>query len=307
MLRSGLSLPEKVMDGLSKTLTRLFAGASVVAAATCAGAQTVMAPTEDSAALRGRLAQTMAAPGRPVPGDSAQLDAWYDQKDYGPLTQRLRSVRNESEVLLDISWEQKKLIDGGGFMVAYATLYDTWRVGAALPAESGTQFKDGAVVAFLYALDLAIVDGVRCADPSAPGHRVDQLVMQNRDLVRYLVSLPIARRMELGSISLQLEAATAPIRREDSVLCSGGMEEISHDLKANGDNPLPSDPSRPGGYVVPSAPGYNPGFLAADQVAPKLAQARRQLPANLTKFLAGLDRFAPASASQPKPTTGSPR
>ena len=68
---------------------------------------------------------------------------------------------------------------------------------------------------FLYTLSVAIVDGTKCSDASAPGHRIDQLVTNNRQIGQYLLSLPRADRMALGSMAVGLEAATASVRPEE--------------------------------------------------------------------------------------------
>lgn len=252
-------------------------------------AQVVTTPQLDGAVIRARLAPTWAQPGRTFPKDAADLDAMLAQKDVGRLTARLRAANKADEVLLDLNWEQTQLFNGAGFIIAYAYMVDLWRLGSVLPGPNGDQMKQTAAMLFLYSVDLVTLDGPRCADPSAPGHRQDQLFMQNKALIDYIRSLPRATRMTLGTVSLDVELATAAVRSNDDVLCSGGLAQITQGLKAQGDKPLPQVPNAPGTfgktYIVPLAPGYKPEFNNTNVWQPKQMAARQKLPENLTRLL----------------------
>ena len=105
--------------------------------------------------------------------------------------------------------------------------------------------------------------------------------------------------MTLGTASLAVEAATAAVRTNDEFLCSGGAAEIEHDLKAQGDKPLAKAPTATGAaakaYLLPSAPGYRPQFLAPTVWGPKQAALRPTLAAGLTRLLT-MPGDAPAAA-----------
>ncbi len=251
--------------------------------------QTVTAPQMDGATIRTRLAPAMAPAGRPMPADVAELDTMLRQKDFARLVARLRGVRSAQEAGLDLNWEQTRLYDGAGFLIALSYMQNLWRLGAAMPDDSGEGLKGSAGMMFLYAVDLVALDGTRCADASAPGHRRDQLFAQSLPIIAYLRALPRAARMTSATVSLNIEAATAPLRADDDILCSGGLAEITTGLKAQGAKPLEQTPNAPGTigktYSVPPAPGYEPQFVAADVWRPKQAAARHALPASLTRLL----------------------
>ncbi len=265
-----------------------------------AAAQTVLAPQSDAATLRAHLANAMAPPGRAMPADANDLDAMLRSGDFVRLSARLRSPHTAQDLDLDMNWAQTRIFDGAGFLVAYGYMNDLWRLASALPASAGDELKQSAGMIFLYIFDLARVDGSRCADVSAPGHRIDQLFQQNPALIAYLRGLPEAARMQLGTISLDIETATAALRQNDPVLCSGGLDQITQGLKAQGDKPLPQVPNAPGTlgktYAVPAAPGYKPAYVDAAVWQPKAAAARSALPATLTRLLsqAGGPPAAPA-------------
>ena len=224
-----------------------------------------------------------------MPKDVADLDAMLLHKDYMRLTDRLKSANTAQDVGLDLDWEQTRVFDGAGFLVAMGYMTDLWRLGSALPPPDKDQLKQSAAMMFLYQLDLIVIDGARCDDVSAPGHRRDQLVFQNQAMVQYLRALPRATRMNLGSVSLAIEAATGSGRRDDDVLCSGGMAQMNAALAAQGDKPLPelhASPEHFGGtYAVPPAPGFKPQFVNPAVSGPRQVAARRDMPAALTRFL----------------------
>ena len=283
-------------------LSVLFCAFLLVGASPGTVPETVVAPQLDGATLRARLAGTMAPEGRAMPADVRDLDAMMASGDVARLTARLRSAHVAHDIDLDMNWEQSRIYDGAGFIVAYAYMNDLWRFGSAMPPPAGEEIKQSAAMMFLYIYDLATIDGPRCADVSAPGHRVDQLISQNRPLIAYLGSLPRADRMQLGTVSLDIEAATFPFRKDDAVLCSGGLAQITGGLQAQGDKPLPQVPNAPGTigktYAVPSAPDYKPGYVSAEAWRPKAAAARAMLPASLTRLLAQLDTSPPAAAGK---------
>ena len=266
-------------------------------------AQNVVAPQLDSAALHARLAPTMAAPNRPMPEDAGELDTLLRQDKLGALSNRLRTASTAQAILQDMDWEQAQILDGAGFIISYAYLFDLWRLGSALPGEKGNELKQSAGMMFLYNLDLITLDGLKCEDATAPAHRRDQLFSQNPALIAYMRSLPRATRMTFGTISLGIEAATAPLRKDDPVLCSGGLAQMSQSLQAQAGKPLQQVPNAPGAvgktYAVPPAPGYQPRFTPEAEWRAKQAVARQKLAPSLTRLLTlPSDTPAPAAPSR---------
>lgn len=282
---------------IAKTARGIMVGLGL-AASSSAVSQTVTVPISDTANIRARLAPVMDPPGRPT--DAADLDSMLKRGDVASLVKRLRSADTAQGVDLDMNWEQSKLFNGAGFIIAYAYMTDLWKFGSSLPAARGEGLKQTAAMIFLYQVDLIAVDGPQCADITAPGHRRDQLFLQNAPIVGYIRSLPAAARMQIGTISLNLEAATQKVRTKDAVLCSGGLDEISAGLKAQGTKPLPQIPNAPGTfgktYAVPTAPGYETKFVDEAVWRAKQIAARLALPSTLTHMLTVP---APANAAPP--------
>jgi len=267
-----------------------FALAAVSAAAATSVAvepQSAKLPRLSGPAMRSAWLQ--AFQGAPMPRDAAALDQMLAGKQFSALTVRLRDVTNGDDLVLDLNWERARIIDGAGFAVVYSYMYDLWRLGAALPPAAGVDVKQTAGAMFAYGIALVMLDGPRCADPSAPSHRLDQLRSQNLDLTKFIVGQPRAARMLMGTMALEFDQATATLRRSDDVLCGGGLDAINAGLLADGDKPLPEQPSAPGiigrTFAVSPSPGYQPKFVGEAMWRPKQEAVRATLAATLTRLL----------------------
>ncbi len=238
-----------------------------------------------------------------MPPDVSELDAMFERNDMFPLTARLRDAQIASEIVMDMNWLQAKLYNGAGFFMAYAYMHDLWRLGSAIPGDAGEEMKQSAGMIFVYSLVLVTVDGLRCADVTAPVGRRDQLFSQNQPLIYYVRTQPRTTRMTLGTMALEIEVATATVRKNDCVLCSGGLAQIKEGLEAQGQSPLPQVPNAAGvlgkTFAVPAAPGYTPQFVDEDVWGAKQAAARRELPASLTRFLTLPSDTSSASPQSP--------
>ncbi len=258
-----------------------LAALMVLAGSGAAMAQVATPPKEDVASLRERLEPTMNPAHRPLPRDVAALDRWMAAGADGPLVDRLRAVKDGDAIVLDMNWEQSRIFDGAGLTVVLAYANTLWRVAAAVPEEDGRELKDSAALYSLYALHLVSLDGVKCADDSAPDNRFTQVLAQAQPMLAYLRLLSRADRMNVGSLSLALERATAALRPNDATICSGGLAQYGQDQAAGG-----------------AKTAYVPGFKDADVWRPDQDKRRQALPPELTRFLTtpddGLDPPPPA-------------
>jgi hypothetical protein len=251
---------------------------------------TAVAPAKSVDALHQEF-YFMALPNAKMPADQADLDKMVQTHDYLGLGKRLRSATEADEIERDVNWEDAQIYNGAGFLLAIAYMYDAWRLGVSRQDDIGEIRKQRAALAFLYGLDLASIDAPECADATAPGHRIDQLIFQNVSILRYIKAQSAVVRMSSASRSLELEKATSLLRRPDDVLCSGGMAQIGAGLRANGDKPLPEVKGAPGTIgktlAVPDDPAFRVQFLDPAVYEPKREAARAAMPASLTKFLQG--------------------
>ena len=236
------------------------------AAALPAAAQVVTAPQGDVAAVRQELRATMAPPHRAMPKDVAALDGWLAARDNTSLAHRLGAA-DAPGLALDMNWEQTRLYDGAGLIVALAYVHSLWQVAEAADPGDAKGFRDSAAVYALYALNMVTLDGARCADDSAPQTRFGQVADQVQPMMAYLRGLSRADRMNIGSLALQIEAATSQKRGDDQMICSGGLDQYQHDQEAG------------------AGSTYAPVFLSPEIWWPAQDKLRQALPAELTIFL----------------------
>jgi hypothetical protein len=217
----------------------------------------------------------------PMPARRAELDKAAAQPDFPAILAIFAAVKTADDVNRNMDWEELQVVQGGSVFYSFHYLDDLWLMGTKVPNEStAAQLKRFAGVVALYALQEIEIDGVRCADPSAPGHRLDQLTPGRGAVWQYVMGLPEVTRRDLAVEAIKLEARTAKLRRDDPVLCSGGAANMAQALA--GDNTLLSAQS--GGqrdvHVAPVATYVDPAVSA-----PKQAQTRAGMPMFLARAL----------------------
>src|SRR5665213_3068479 len=247
------------------------------------------------------IAQAAAqVPGTPpvlLPADAAQLDLLLSQKNYLALGDVLRQAKRAELVVPDLNWERQRMMAGATLFINFVYAEDLWRLAAVLPADKATALQDTAVMVLLYGYELIDLDGVKCADASAPCHRLDQLIAVNRPAWRHIAAMTDHNRALTIDVVLRLESATAPKRGNDNFLCRGGVEETM-DALGKGDKPLQVVPNPAGTagrtLVVPPDPDYEPKFVDKKIWLPKQQAARKAMPGELRQIV---DKFSTATVS----------
>lgn len=247
-------------------------------------------------------------PGEPMPDNRAALDAALADDPNG-LFKLLMDQKDANQGYRDLNWERARIYDGAGFAVSLAYMMDLWRVASALPADPAKvngdtpdSVRQTAVAFALYNVAIISLDGTRCSDSSAPGHRLDQLAQIARPIFLYGRGLTADQKSNAIRVALHVERATASVRHDDPLLCSGGLEEIRQGLAANGNKPL-AQSTMPGvagkTMSVPDAPGYKPTYVAPDVWRPKQAALRAQLEATFTTILTPPVPANPTASASP--------
>lgn len=219
----------------------------------------------------------------PMPVRRAQLDAAAAGSDFAALNAAFKAVASMDDVNRNMDWEELQVVQGGGVFYAFHYVDDMWAMGAKFPNDPNSgRMKRFAGVMALYLLQQIEIDGARCADPSAPGHRVDQLTQGRQPLWAYVMALPEVTRRDLAVEAIKLEARTAKLRRDDPGLCSGGVADMAAAVK---DSPLGSQPlgSVSGHVEVPVTP--HPAYVDPTVSAPKQEKARAAMPMFLARSL----------------------
>jgi hypothetical protein len=264
------------------TTLRLFGaalcGACLLAPLTPASAQTT---ATDEAPTAPTVPPTSQIAASPMPARRAELDKAASRADFPAVKAILGAAANMDDVNRNMDWEELQVVQGGSVFYSLLYLDDFWLMGTKFPNDpNAATFKRFAGVIGLYALQQIQIDGTRCADPSAPGHRIDQLTAGRGPVWQYGLALPEVTRRDLAVEALKLEARTAKLRRDDPVLCSGGVQNMAQALK---DDKTPLSATSGGHRDVAVTPV--PTYVDPAVSAPKQAQSRRSMPLILARLL----------------------
>lgn len=244
----------------------------------------------------------------PMPAARDEFEKLAVRGDYFELGKQLDGARSLDEVNRDMDWEELQIVEGGSVFFNFVYIDSLWILGGKFPEPTGGVAKRFAGVMALYTAQQIKIDAPRCADQSAPDHRMDQLMVGRGDVWRYIMSLPEVTRRDLAVEALKLEARTAKSRREDVTLCSGGMAEITTRIAR--DPALANRQLTPysGGRVdLPPGPPIPPKFVDAKAAAPKQAAIRAQIPGALARLLKLPEAQTPAHDAPPPGVAGAPR
>ena len=164
---------------------------------------------------------------------------------------------------------------------------DLWTIGNALKVDDPN--KDprlSAAFISLYAYELIIVDGFKCEDRSAPDNRVTQLLMKRATDFDFLKQQQPDIRSKIVDIAIALEQKTAPLRKDDDLICRDGLDQ----WRASTERGTQQEVSTPKGHfgktiaVTPPA-DWAPKFVTPDVYRPLQAKARADMRERLLKLV----------------------
>ncbi len=205
----------------------------------------------------------------------AKASYYLERRNYLRLRLTLETWTTGEEAKRSLDWSKKSLVEGETIFIAYPYAANLQRIGIRV----GGDLNETAAMIVAYAFAVIAVDGTKCADPTAPAHRTDMNLSDwGSTAWQYLARLPVKKRNHIIDIAIGLEARTAPLRKEDYFVCSGGSAEwAKSDFSKGYEVPTP-----PGGVgrtiVVPDDPTYVPEFRPPSDYLPKQEQERARLP-----------------------------
>jgi hypothetical protein len=227
-------------------------------------------------------------PGTEMPANTDELDAFLATQNWKELSVALQRVSHLSAAVKQTNWLHARLLEGGPSMLGFFFVRDMWRIAASVPQDhpDATRGRETAGLFVLYTLQVIVLDGQKCVDKSAPGHRATQLLSGYRDIVFYLQKRPVDRREELVKRAIAFEHRTAPLRKLDESICGAGMDAMSAALEKSRPREVPTPPDQVGqSYVVTPDPSYKPRFHPEDVWRPKVEEARRNMPNLLDQLM----------------------
>jgi len=238
---------------------------------------------DDLTSLRERLSQTDST----MPQNMDQLDELLADDKPRELLAALMQVDDYDGVVANMNWERRRIYGGANIAVAFAYLTDLRRT--TPPGKRGENLRDTQVMMAAYVFAVIRADGPRCADPTALAKRLQQLVEQNPEVMAHAAKLPQDRRETVKYIALISEIATAPVRKNDSVLCAPPVQEglagIAQGLLAEAEKPgqMECKQGDLGKTCVLPSPAAK--FRPESEWRPGRDAARKALPDEMDRFL----------------------
>lgn len=221
---------------------------------------------------------------------NAELDALLEARDWkrlSPALMALSSPRDAASFARVADWLKGKLLSGAGFLVAYVYMRDLWAAGNGLNVDDPkNDLRVSAGMIALYAFELIVIDGAKCEDRSAPDNRVHQLLSLNAATFSFLKSRPAELKENLVTTALAFEKKTAPMRRDDDLLCRDGMDQMKAGLERGTQREVPTPPGHIGRTVdVTPPPDWAPKFVPPQTYVPIQSGARATMRETLLKLI----------------------
>ena len=229
------------------------------------------------------------------PADSAtyraKLDGFLAAQDWDGIGVAISHPADNSELLTGLHWLEAKTNAGqGGMFLPTLFAANLWSVGNFPPSagqtnETGAKLRLEAGIMTLYTYELIVIDGERCEDRSAAGHREEQVLGGHAATLAYLRALPPEVKKAAIQRALALEQRTAPLRGPDTQLCSWGAEEMIAAARTGVTHPMPPQPGQYGQTVgVVAPPGWKPKFLSPEVYGPAQTKMRAAMPEMLARL-----------------------
>jgi hypothetical protein len=231
------------------------------------------------------FAQTPQPPSITVQPSDAELDEMLRARDWkdleAALSQRVSMARG-------ITWLRAKLDSGeGGLLIGLLYANDMWMVGNTLNVEDRSKdVRITAGVITLYTFELIVVDGAKCEDKTAPGHRIDQLIAARAATLAFLKKQPDEWKALIVNTAIAFEKRTAPLRKDDDLICRDGMAQMMAGLEKGSQHEVTTQAGHIGKTIEVAPPAnWVPKFVSPDIYTPMQDKARLDMRATLLKLI----------------------
>jgi len=218
---------------------------------------------------------------------NAELDALLEARDWSRLSPLvLGQTRDAASFRRRLDWLHVKLDSGAGFLVAYAYMRNLWVVGSAAKIDDpGNDLRVTAGMMALYAYELIMIDGAKCEDRSAPGNRLNQLLTLNPATFSFLKSRPNELKEKIVTTAVAFEKRTAPLRRDDDLLCRDGMDQMRAGIERGTQQEVPNRGHYGKTVEVTPPSDWTPKFVPPQTYVPIQNGARATMRETLLKLI----------------------
>jgi hypothetical protein len=231
------------------------------------------------------------APGTnaPVPGlpTDGNLDTLLAARNWNGLADALSRPITSDEFARKLNWLRTRMDNGGGFLLALLYTRDLWFAGNS--AKINDPAKDPRITAalvLLYAYEIIVIDGAKCEDRSAPENRINQLLSGQAATLGFLRQQQADLKSKMLDIAIALERKTAPLRREDDLICRDGMDQMRAGLERGTQQQMPNAPGVVGKRIAVTPPAdWTPKFVSPDVYRPMQDKARADMRGNLLRLV----------------------
>ena len=221
-----------------------------------------------------------------LPSDK-ELDALLAAKKWNEIGAASSLGQSGEAVTRMMNWLHTRIDTGGGFFLSFLYARNLWNAGSFFKVDDPNKdLRITAALITLYAYELIVIDGAKCADKSAPSRRADQLFMYGGRALNYLKTKPEELKAKVIETAIGYEKRTEQWRKDDDLLCRDGMEEIKAGIDAGTTHEVPSQSGHYGKTIaVETPPGFAPRFLAPEAYLPIQQRGRSEMRANLLKLI----------------------
>ncbi|BBU60932.1 hypothetical protein MSC49_08670 [Methylosinus sp. C49] len=205
-------------------------------------------------------------------------------KDWNGLGAALRNADPSPAARAKVlNWLQRKVVGGAEYFVVYAYMRELWNVGTTTQLEVA---RRAAGTMALYAYALISIDGAKCQDQTAPGNRMTQLLSLNPSTFSFVKSQPAETRAEMIDMAIAAEKHTSSARRDDDLICRGGLEEYKAALEGGTQTEVPNSTGHFGKTFQVAPPAdWKPKFAPPEVYRPKQEIARNAMREALLKLI----------------------
>ena len=217
----------------------------------------------------------------------ADLDALLTARDWNALGAALSRPGTNEEIRRKLNWLKTRMEDGGGFFLPLLYARDLWVIGNSLKVDDPV--RDARVTAgliSLYTYELIVIDRLKCEDRSAPSNRATQLFANRAATLAFLKQQPADLKSKIVDIAIALEQKTAPLRKDDDLICRDGLDQMRASLEQGKQQEVPTPEGHIGKTIAVTPPAnWVPKFAPPDVYRPLQDKARAGMRENLLKLI----------------------